>query len=61
MIDKMLTDHFIIICNDDKVRLYLIEKAPKPSKDTLSTAVAYRAALKYNDNLKENSLPIDPI
>ena len=61
MIDKILTDHFIIGCNDDKVRLYLIEKAPKSSKETLSTAVAYTAALKYNYNLKENSLPVDPI
>ena len=49
----MLTDQFIIECNDDKVRLYQIEKAPKSSKDTLSTAVAYRAALKYNDNLQK--------
>ena len=41
---------------DDKLRLYLIEKSSKTSREVLSMAVVYKAALQYNKTLKENTL-----
>ena len=54
--DKNILDQFLIGSGDDKVRLYLIEKSPKTSREALSMAVAYKAALQYNETLKENTL-----
>ena len=55
-IDKNILDQFLIGSRDDKVRLYLIEKNPKTSREALSMAVAYKAVLQYNETLKENML-----
>ena len=55
-IDKNILDQFLIGSGDDKVRLYLIEKSPKTSRDALSMAIAYKAGLQYNETLKDNTL-----
>ena len=55
-IDKNILDQFLLGPGDDKVRLYLIKKSPKTSREALSMAVAYKAALQYNETLKENTL-----
>jgi hypothetical protein len=57
-VDKMILDQFILGCDDDKVRLHLIKKQPASSREALSLALTYRAALKYNETLKDNSIVI---
>ena len=62
-VDRMILDQLICGCSDEKIRFQLIEKAPATSRDALLLAVAYQAAIKYNDSLKENvlvsTMPID--
>jgi hypothetical protein len=53
-IDEMITDQFRVGCDDDKVRLHLIEKSSTTSKEALQYAVSYQAALRYNDTLRNN-------
>ena len=55
-VDRMILDQLICGCADEKIRFHLIEKAPATSRDALSLAVAYQAAIKYNESLKDNIL-----
>ena len=48
-------------CSNDKIRLYLIEKAPTSSRDALSLALAHQAALNYNESLKDTPATIATI
>ena len=58
IIDRMITDQFMVGCSNDKIRLYLIEKAPTSSRDALSLALAHQAALNYNESLKDTPATI---
>ena len=62
-VDRMILDQLICGCSHEKICFQLIEKAPATSSDALSLAVAFQAAIKYNDSLKENvlgcTMPID--
>ena len=58
MVDIMILDQPICGCGEEKVRMYLIEKAPSTSREALSQAVAYQAAIKYNENLRESGSSI---
>ena len=51
----MITNQFIKGCDKDKIRLYLIEKAPTSSRDALSLALMHKAALNYNLSLRDKS------
>ena len=50
-IDRFITDQMIAGCLNGKVRLYLIERHPRSSREALDLAVANQAALEYNQNL----------
>ena len=50
-VDRFITDQLIARCSNEKVRLYLIERHPRSSWEALDLAVAYQAALEYNQNL----------
>jgi hypothetical protein len=56
-IDRMIRDQFVVK-NDDKTRLYLIEKAPKTAKEALSLAISFQAALSFNDAMKDSALTV---
>ena len=53
--DRMILDQLICGCAKEKVRMHLIEKSPSTSRETLSIAVAYQAAIKYNESLREST------
>ena len=57
-VDRMTMDLLKCDFEEEKVRLNLIEKAPNTSREAFSLAVAYQAAIKYNDSLRESSLLI---
>ena len=57
-VDRMILNQLICRCGEEKVGMYLIEKAPSTSREALSQAVAYQAAIKYNENLWESSSSI---
>ena len=40
-VDRMIMDQFICGFGEEKVRMYLIEKAPSTSREALSLTVAY--------------------
>ena len=50
-VDRFIADQLIAGCSNEKVRLYLIERHPRSSREALYLAVAYQAALEYNQNL----------
>ena len=50
-VDRMILDQLICGCGEEKIRMYLIEKARDTSREALSLAVAYQTAIKYNENL----------
>ena len=54
-VDRMILDQLICGCVEEKVRMHLIEKSPSTSREALSIAVAYQAAIKYNESLKEST------
>ena len=41
MVDRMILDQLICGCGEEKLRMYLIEKAPSTSREALSQTVAY--------------------
>ena len=57
-VDRMILDQIICGCGKEKVQMYLMEKALATSREALSLAVAYQAAIKYNENLRETSTSI---
>ena len=57
-VDRMILDQLICGCGEEKVRMYLIEKAPSTSREASSQAVAYQATIKYNENLRESGSSI---
>ena len=57
-VDKMILDQLIYGCGEEKVRMHLIEKAPSMSREALSLVVAYHAAIKYNESLRDSSSSI---
>ena len=59
-VDKMILDQLICGCGEEKVRMHLIKKAPSTSREALSQAVTYQAAIKYNENLRESGSSISP-
>ena len=56
-IDRMIRDQFMVK-NDDKTRLYLIEKAPKTAKEALSLAISFQAAHSFNEAMKDSALTV---
>ena len=52
-VDRMILDQLICGCSDEKIRFQLIEKVPATSRNALSLAVAYQAAIKYNDIVRK--------
>ena len=44
-VDKNILDQFLKGIGDDNIRLYLLEKGPKPPKEALSLAVDHKVAL----------------
>ena len=37
------------------MRLHLLDKAPKTSREALSLAISYQAAIRYNESIKDNN------
>ena len=60
-VDRAITDQFVVGCDDDRVRLHLIEKAPSSSKEALQLALTFKAALQYNETLRDASSTIGAI
>lgn len=56
VVDEAILDQFIYGCEDEKVRLHLLDKMPKTSRDALAQAIAFLSALRYNDSIVETSL-----
>ena len=54
----MTMDQLICGCGEEKVRMHLTEKAPSTSREALFLAIAYQAAIKYNESLREISSSI---
>ena len=54
-VDRMILDQLICGCVKGKVRMHLIDKAPSTSREALLIAVAYQAAIKFNESLRENT------
>ena len=54
-VDRMILDQLICGCAEEKVLMHLIEKSPITSREALSIAVAYKAAIKYNESLREST------
>ena len=55
VMDEAIMDQFICGCDDEKVRLHLLDKAPKTSREALSLAISYQAAIRYNEYIKDNN------
>ena len=55
VMDEAIMDQFICGCDDEKVRLHLLDKAPKTSREALSLAISYQAAIRYNESIKDNN------
>jgi hypothetical protein len=56
-IDRMIRDQFMVR-NDDKTRLYLIEKSPQTAREALSLAISFQAAHSFNDTMKDAAVTI---
>jgi hypothetical protein len=54
-IDRMIRDQFMVR-NDDKTRLYLIEKST--AREALSLAISFQAAHSFNDTMKDAAVTI---
>ena len=57
-VDRLVLNQLICGCGEEKVRMYLIEKAPSTSREALSQAVACQASIKYIENLRESGSSI---
>ena len=51
--DEAIMDQLICGCEDEKIRVFLLEKSPKSSREALSLAMAYQSAMRYNDSIKD--------
>ena len=52
LIDEIIVDQLIFGCEDEKIRLFLLERNPTSSRDALSYAMNYKSAIKYNESIK---------
>ena len=50
--DEAIMDQLICGCEDEKMRLFLLDKSPKSSREALSLATSYQSALRYNDTIR---------
>ena len=53
--DEAIMDQLIYGCEDEKMRLFLLDKNPKSSREALSLATSYQSALRYNDTIRDLS------
>ena len=51
--DDAIMDQLIYGCEDEKMRLFLLEKNPKSSREALSLATSYQSAMRYNDTIRD--------
>ena len=51
--DEAIMDQLICGCEDEKMRLFLLDKSPKSSREALSLATSYQSALRYNDTIRD--------
>ena len=55
VVDEAVMDQFIYGCEEEKVRLHLLDKSPKSSREALSLATTFQAAMRYNESIKETA------
>ncbi len=51
--DEAIMDQFICGCEDEKIRIFLLDKNPKSSREALSLATAHQSAMRYNESIKD--------
>ena len=51
--DDAIMDQLIYGCEDEKMRLFLLEKNPKSSREALSLATSYQSAMRFNDTIRD--------
>jgi predicted nucleic acid-binding Zn-ribbon protein len=51
-VDKAIRESFIEGCEDKQMRLYLLDRGPKTSRDALALAISRVSALSYNESIK---------
>jgi hypothetical protein len=56
-IDEDVMDTFILGFKGEALRLHVVGREPKTSKEALSIALSYEAALKYNASIHGISAP----
>ena len=54
-IDHMITDQLIVGFEVDRIRLHLIEKRPRTSREALAFGIVPQTAIQYNESLKDTS------
>ena len=52
LIDEIIMDQLIFGCEDEKIRLFLLERNSTSSRDALSYAMNYKSAIQYNESIK---------
>ena len=52
-INEEVRDTFIMGVNNNRTRLYLIEKKSSTASETLEFAINYEAAVLYNESIKK--------
>jgi hypothetical protein len=55
VIDEAIMDQFIYGCENDKIRLHLLDKSPKTSREALAKATSYEAAIRYIETITETA------
>ena len=51
--DDAIMDQLIYGCENEKMRLFLLEKNSKSSREALSLATSYQSAMRYNDTIRD--------
>ena len=54
--DEAIMDQFICGCEDEKIRIFLLDKNPKSSREALSLATTHQSAMRYNESIKDLSM-----
>ena len=49
-------DLFIRGCKEEKIRLFLLDKNPKSSREALSLATTHQSAMRYNESIKDRGM-----
>ena len=54
IIDDAIKDQLILGCEDENIRLFVLERSPASSRDALTLALKYESIQSYNELIKNN-------